>query len=254
VVLSAHDVLPREPRPGQRRAQRRLYDRVDAVVVHSEHGRRRLISEAGAPADRVHVIPHGAFTHLTEVRGAQALPPEWAAVEKPIVLFFGLLRPYKGLDVLLEAWRGVRDAELWIVGAPRMDIAKLQAAAPPSVRWLPRFVPDAELGAYFRRADLVVLPYREIDQSGVLFTALAFGRPLLLTDVGGFPEVAATGAAELVAPGRADELAEAMMSLLADPARRDRMAEAARTAAAGPYGWDAIGRRTLELYEQLIAS
>jgi glycosyltransferase involved in cell wall biosynthesis len=254
VVLSAHDVLPREPRPGQRRAQQRLYDRVDAVVVHSEHGRQRLIGEAGADPDRVHVIPHGAFTHLTEVQSARPLPPEWAAVEKPVVLFFGLLRPYKGLDVLLEAWRSVRDAELWIVGAPRMDISQLQAAAPPSVRWLPQFVPDEQLGAYFRLADLVVLPYREIDQSGVLFTALAFGRPLLLSAVGGFPEIAATGAAELVAPGRAEELAEAIVTLLADPARRDRMAQAARAAASGPYGWDAIGRRTLELYEQLIFS
>jgi glycosyltransferase involved in cell wall biosynthesis len=253
VVLTAHDVLPREPRPGQLRAQRRLYDRVDAVVVHSEHGRRRLIGEAGADPERVHVIPHGAFTHLTEVAGARPLPPEWAAVEKPVVLFFGLLRPYKGLDVLLEAWRGVNDAELWVVGAPRMDIAELRAVSPPSVRWLPRFVPDEELGAYFRRADLVVLPYREIDQSGVLFTALAFGRPLLLSAVGGFPEIAATGAAELVAPGRADELAAAIKSLLGDQSRRHRTAEAARAAAAGPYGWDAIGRRTLDLYEQLTA-
>lgn len=254
VVLSAHDVLPREPRAGQRHAQRRLYDRVDAVVVHSEHGRRRLVEEAGVDAGRVHVIPHGAFTHLTEVSGARPLPPELDRVEKPIVLFFGLLRPYKGLDVLLEAWRDVHDAELWIVGAPRMDITELRSASPPSVRWLPRFIPDEEVGAYFRRADLVVLPYREIDQSGVLFTALAFGRPLVLSAVGGFPEVAATGAAELVAPGRADELSEAITSLLADPARSQRMAEAARAAAAGPYGWDAIGRRTLELYEQLIAS
>lgn len=254
VVLSAHDVLPREPRAGQRRAQRRLYDRVDGVVVHSEHGRDRLVEEAGADPARIHVIPHGAFTHLTDVPRARPLPSDLDRVEKPVVLFFGLLRPYKGLDVLLEAWRGVDDAELWVVGAPRMDIAEMQAASPPSVRWVPRFVPDEELGAYFRRADLVVLPYREIDQSGVLFTALAFGRPLLLSAVGGFPDVAATGAAELVAPGRADELGEAITALLADPARRDRLAAAARAAAAGPYGWDAIGRRTLGLYEQLTAS
>src|SRR5919202_1549018 len=64
LVLTAHDVLPREPRPGQRTAQRRLYDRVDAVVVHSEHGRRRLVEALGVDAGRVHVIPHGAFDYL----------------------------------------------------------------------------------------------------------------------------------------------------------------------------------------------
>ncbi|MEA2142776.1 MAG: hypothetical protein QOI64_1206, partial [Solirubrobacteraceae bacterium] len=175
VVLTAHDVLPREPRRGQLAAQRRLYERVDAIVVHSEHGRARLVDVLGIDERKVTVIPHGAFTHLLDVPGERALPAELAGVDKPVVLFFGLLRPYKGLDVLLGAWRAADlDAELWIVGMPRMDVGPLRAAAPPSVRWVSRFVTDDEVAAYFRRADLVVLPYREIDQSGVLFTALAF--------------------------------------------------------------------------------
>ena len=144
------------------------------------------------------------------------------------MLCFGLIRPYKGIDVLLEAWRGIDDAELWIVGLPKTDLAPLRAAAPPGVRFVPRFVADAELPAFFRRADLVVLPYREIDQSGVLFTALAFGKPLLLSAVGGFPEVAATGAAELVAPGDHVALHAALARLLGDAAARERLAAAAR--------------------------
>jgi glycosyltransferase involved in cell wall biosynthesis len=276
LVLTAHDVLPREPRRGQLDAQRRLYERVDALVVHSEHGAARLRDELAIDPAKVHVIPHGAFAHLvpgaTEApqaapdaaapvsAGAQAaaprsLPPELAAVprERPVVLMFGLLRPYKGLDVLLEAWRGIDDAELWIVGLPKMDIGSLRAAAPPNVRFVSRFVADDEIPAYFQRADLVVLPYREIDQSGVLFTALAFGTPLLLSAVGGFPEVAATGAAELVAPGNPAALHAALRRLLADPAARARLAAAAREAAAGPYSWDAIGHQTLALYESLLA-
>jgi len=251
LVLTAHDVLPREPRAGQLGAQRRLYERVDALVVHSEHGRERLVGELGLDPAKVHVIRHGAFDHLTRLAGEQPLPPELAAVTKPVVLCFGLLRPYKGIDVLLEAWRGIEDAELWIVGMPRMPLAPLQAAAPPGVHFVPRFVADAELPAYFRRADLVVLPYREIDQSGVLFTALAFGRALLLSDVGGFPEVAATGAAELVAAGDPAALNAALTRLLGDPARRAALAAAAARAAAGPYAWDAVAARTLELYRVL---
>jgi glycosyltransferase involved in cell wall biosynthesis len=281
LVLTAHDVLPREPRPGQLDAQRRLYERVDAVVVHSEHGARRLRGELSIDPAKVHVIPHGAFTHFvpaarpdasvpaarvadrdaTAPAGAAAssprpLPPELAAVprERPVVLCFGLLRPYKGVDVLLEAWRGIEDAELWIVGLPKMDLAPLRAAAPPNVRFVSRFVADDEIPAFFGRADLVVLPYRDIDQSGVLFTALAFGTPLLLSAVGGFPEVAATGAAELVPPGDAPALHAALTGLLADPAARARLAAAAREAAAGPYAWDAIGERTLALYRSLLGS
>lgn len=161
------------------------------------------------------------------------------------------MRPYKGIDVLLEAWRGVEGGELWIVGAPRMDLAPLQAAAPPGVRFVSRFVPDPEVAAYFRRATCVVLPHTRVDQSGAAFAALAFGKPLLLTDVGGFPDLAATGAAALVPPGDPAALHAELTRLLADRDARARMGAAAAAAAAGPYSWDAIGRRTLEIYDEL---
>jgi glycosyltransferase involved in cell wall biosynthesis len=251
-VLTAHDVLPREPRPGQLAGQRRLYARMDAVVVHSEHGRGRLLDEVGLDPAKVEVIPHGAFTHLTTLEHEAPLPPELAAVDKPVVLLFGLLRPYKGLDILLDAWRGIDDAELWVVGRPFG--VSLPATPPPNVRFVPRFVSDAEIPALFRRADAVVLPYREIDQSGVLFTALAFGRPLVLSAVGGFPEIAATGAADMVPPGDPDALRTALARLLADPARREALAAAARRAADEQFSWDAIARRHLALYERLLAS
>jgi glycosyltransferase involved in cell wall biosynthesis len=252
LVLSAHDVLPREPRRGQLAAQRRLYDRFDAVVVHSEHGRRRLVGELGIDPDRVHVIPHGVFAHLADV----PLPPAAGGrapfqTEKPVVLCFGLMRPYKGIDVLLEAWRGIEDAELWIAGMPRMDISSLRASAPANVRFVPRFITDSELPAYFQRADLVVLPYREIDQSGVLFTALAFGKPLLLSDVGGFPELASTGAARIVPAGDPGALREALLELIGDPAALAALASRAREAAEGKYSWGAIAGQTLDLYRSL---
>jgi glycosyltransferase involved in cell wall biosynthesis len=254
LVLTAHDVLPREARHGQRQAQRRLYERFDAVVVHSEHGRTRLIEELGVEERRVHVIPHGAFQHLASPPATPAATPVESLPETdvPMVLCFGLMRPYKGIDLLLQAWRGIEGAELWVVGMPRMDISALRANAPAGVRFIPRFVTDAELPAYFERADLVVLPYREIDQSGVLFTALAFGKPLLLSDVGGFPEVAATGAARTFPAGDAHALHNALRELLEDPDARAALAERALAGADGPYSWDEIGRRTLALYEQLL--
>jgi glycosyltransferase involved in cell wall biosynthesis len=251
-VLTAHDILPREARPGQRAAQRRLYGRFDAVVAHSEHGRRRLVEELGVEPERVEVVPHGVFAHLAE-QSLPAGPPPFET-DLPVVLCFGLMRPYKGIDVLLDAWRGIDGAELWIAGMPRMDIARMRATAPPGVRFVPRFIGDTELPAYFRAASLVVLPYREIDQSGVLFTALAFGRPLLLSDVGGFPEMAATGAARIVPAGDPVALHEALVALLDDPAALREMAARAVQAGAGEYSWSSIARRTLALYERLRGS
>jgi glycosyltransferase involved in cell wall biosynthesis len=168
------------------------------------------------------------------------------------VLCFGLLRPYKGVDVLLEAWRGITGAELWVVGAPRMDTAPLHAAAPPGVRFVERFVSEGEAAALMRRAELAVLPYREIDQSGVLFTALGFGVPLVLTAVGGFPEIAGAGAATLVPPGDPAALHEALRTLLADPDERARLATAAQRLAADKHDWAAIARAHLELYAALL--
>jgi len=98
----------------------------------------------------------------------------------------------------------------------------------------------------------VVLPYREIDQSGVLFTALAFGKPLLLSDVGGFPEVAASGAARTFPAGDAAALHDVLCELLADRVALAQLAERARAAAAGTYSWREVARRTLELYELLL--
>lgn len=288
LVLTAHDILPREPRPGQLAAQRRLYGRFDAIVVHSERGRRRLVDELGVDGARVHVIAHGALrtsapgaASPSTSRSASGLPPSAIAppsamglpsemdppsattlpsemglpfqkTDRPVALLCGLLRPYKGLEDLIEAWRGIEGAELWIVGMPRYDICGLRRSAPASVRFWTRFVSDAQLAACLERADLVVLPYREADQSGVALTALGAGVPLLLSDVGGFPELAGTGAAKTFKAGDVRALQAALRELLGDRGALAEMAERARAAAAGPYSWDAIARRTLELYGTLL--
>ncbi len=241
-VLTMHNVI-RRPRSG-----RALAGRMDAVIVHTRHGAELL---GGGP--RVHVIPHGAFDHLTRQPDERPLPPELARVEGPVVLCFGVVRPYKGVDVLVEAFRSIAGAELWVVGRP-LGVSPEALAAPPGVRFVPRYVSDAELPAYFRRADLLVLPHRSVDVSGVLFAGLAFGKPMVLSDVGGFRELAEEhGAGRLVAPGDPRALAEAIGERLADPAARERLAERARAAAAGPYSWDSIAGRTLAVYEEVLA-
>ncbi len=181
------------------------------------------------------------------------LEPALAAVRRPVVLFFGLLRPYKGIETLLEAWRGVEGAELWIVGRARMAVPDVSA---PGVRYVPRYVSDPELAGFFRRADVVVLPYARtarFDFSGVLATALTFGRAIVVSDVGGFGEVAAQGAARLVAPDDPGALRSALTALLEDPAERERLGAAALAAARGPYSWDLAARETLALYATLGA-
>jgi glycosyltransferase involved in cell wall biosynthesis len=242
-VLTMHNVIRREA------VDQRLASRMDAVIVHTRYGAELL-----GGGERVHVIPHGAFEHLTRRRAEEPLPPELAAVDGPVVLCFGVIRPYKGADVLVEAFRQVEGAELWVVGRPlEVSMEHLRRLAPPGrVRFVDRYVSDAELPAYFRRADLLVLPHRNVDVSGVLFAGLAFGKAMVLSDVGGFRElVEEHGAGALVPPGDPGALAAEIGRLLADPDERRGLEESAAAAAAGPFSWDRIAGQTASLYEQV---
>src|SRR5436853_1818842 len=255
-VMTAHYILPPRPSRRQLRSARRVFGAMNAVVAHSEHSATRLRDEVGVEAARVRVIPHGAFDYLTRLPEEKPLPPELAGAEGPVILCFGLLRPYKGIENLIEAYgRIVGDAELWIVGNPRMDVEPLRRQATEAggrTRFVTRFVDEAEIPAIFRRADLVVLPYLDAEHSGVLYTGLAFGKPLVLSAVGGFPEVAATGAGRLVPPGVVDALAAALDDLVRDESARAELAAAATRAAAGPYSWEESARLHLDLYRELI--
>jgi glycosyltransferase involved in cell wall biosynthesis len=258
-VFTLHHYLPERPSRREVRAVRRRLESMDAVVMHSENGRRRIEEEFGVGQGLVEVIPHGALDYLTRQEREVALSPELAAVEGPVVLAFGIIRPYKGTDVLLRAFREVEGAELWIVGRPMMaarelgELRELAAEAKGKVRIIDRFIPDPEIPALMRRADLLVLPYRTVEQSGVLYTGLAFGKPMVLSAVGGFPEIAAHGAARLVKPGDVGELAAAVNELIADPEQRRRLATGAAAAAATHYSWREIGERHVELYGRLLA-
>jgi glycosyltransferase involved in cell wall biosynthesis len=257
-LMTAHYMLPKRPSRRRLATARRAFGRMDAVIAHSRQGARRLTEEVGIDPARVHVIHHGAFDYLTRLPEERPLPADLRGVEGPVILFFGLLRPYKGIDVLLEAFRSLRGAELWIVGNPRMPVEPLRrqaAQAPGTVRIVPRFITDPEIPAYFRRADVVVLPYRDVEHSGVVYTALAFAKPMVLSAVGGFPELAAEhGAARIVPPEQPAALAQALDELVEDDAARTELAAAARRAAEGAYSWDRIGAQTLTLYEELLAA
>jgi glycosyltransferase involved in cell wall biosynthesis len=241
-VLTLHNVIRRE------RSPRRLLDAFDAVIVHTRAGAELL-----GGGERVHVIPHGAFEHLTQRPDELALPPELVAVTRPVVLYFGVVREYKGVDVLLDAMRYVPEAELWVVGRP-LDVSmeRLRRLAPAGrVRFVDRYVSDAELPAFVRRADVLALPHRNVDMSGVLFTGLAFGKAMVMSDIGGFRElVEDEGAGRLVPPGDPEALGAALAELVEDAEQRRALERRAAAAAAGPYSWDRVAELTIAVYRE----
>jgi glycosyltransferase involved in cell wall biosynthesis len=251
VVFTAHDPLPNAGGAGRRRSFAATARSFQRVIVHSEWGRRALIGECGVDPGRIRVIPHGELAYL---RG-QPPAPLPVPGDGPLVALPGIIRPYKGADVLLAAWPAVRervpDARLAIAGRPMMDVSAL-AVGQPGVTLLPRFLSDPELAALLAAADLVALPYRSIDNSGVVFAALALGCAVVMSDVGGFRELhRRDGVGELVPAGDAAALAEAVAGVLADPDRRDRLQAASRRARDGRFGWPAIAAATEDVYREL---
>jgi glycosyltransferase involved in cell wall biosynthesis len=137
-------------------------------------------------------------------------------VDAPVFLFSGLLRPYKGWDVLLAAFAAVRKelpaALLVFAGEPWGEARRLPERAPAGVRLELRYLSEAERGEWFAACDAVVCPYRHATGSGVAADALAFSRPVIGTSVDGLLEIVEDGTSGLlVPPGDAAALAAAMV-------------------------------------------
>jgi glycosyltransferase involved in cell wall biosynthesis len=252
LVMTAHLVMPLRCSALQAVARRRLYESVDAIVVHTRQAKARLTDELGIDPAKVHLIRHGAIEHVAAIDGATPLPADLAAVEGPVVLCFGILRRDHAVDVLIEAWKGVAGAELWVVGPPQMPMDHLVRQAPPNVRFVPRFITDPEIAAFFQRADVVAMPYRVMESSGVLATALGFGKPIVGTPVGAFADLGALGAAQLVPLEDPEALRAALAGLIEDEDARARLAAGARAAARGEWSWDTIAAQTMELYGRVL--
>ena len=227
-VFTAHDLLPR--RTAHRTALwRRLLGRFDRVVVHSERGRETL-RDLGVDA---RVIPHPVFRRDVE-----------RADDGDTVLFFGIIRPYRGLDDALTATRSA-GARLIVAGDPTTPVERTAG-----VDWRLAWLSEQEVDRAHAEATVAVFPYRpELDQSGSLLRALGSGVPAVVYDVGGLAEPVERFGAGLVVPaGDVEALARALRQVLDDPAPFRAGAERARET----LTWDASASAHLELYGELL--
>ena len=244
-VAVVHNALPHERRPGDRALTRYALGACRGLVVLSDGVRADTDTLGlGIPVVRTDHPSYDVFGPAVpqiDARAALGLP-----ARAPVFLFFGFIRRYKGLHVLLDAMARVRarvpEAQLVVAGEFYADEAALRAkidALGGAVRLDARYVPDAEVGRYVCACDAVVQPYVSATQSGVAQIAFHFERPVITTDVGGLAETVPDGVAGLVVPPNdADALAGALVRFveerlgarLREGVRRER----ART------GWDAV--------------
>jgi glycosyltransferase involved in cell wall biosynthesis len=260
IAYTVHDPLPPAGRPAHRHYAR-LLSRVDAAIVHTPHLARQLIADYPSVAGRVHVVPHGgsALPPLTAADRAQARARLGLEVDRPVLLFFGMIKPYKGLEFLLEAMPAILAAFpraiLLVAGEALMpmravheQIERLGLRA--TVRLRESFVPQEEAPLYFAAADLLVAPYTDIAASGVVAQAQAYGLPAVVTRVGGLPEfVEPEGCGVVVPPRSPAALSEAIRGALADPAALAEMGRRARHRIGRDHDWGAVARQTLAVYQ-----
>jgi glycosyltransferase involved in cell wall biosynthesis len=240
LVFTAHDLLPRRTAK-KIELWRRLLDRFDRIVVHSERGRETLAA-LGADPERLRVIPHPVFPSDPARRD-----------DGRTVLALGMIRPYKGLGDAIEAVKRSDGARLLVAGEPLEPIEPYRAMAGDRAEWRLRYLAADEVDAALGESTLAVFPYRpEIDQSGALLRALGAGVPVVAYDVAGLADpVRRFGAGRVVTAGDVDALAGAITELIGDADALAAAREGARRARA-ELTWDAAAAAHLELYRELV--
>ncbi|MDH5201285.1 MAG: glycosyltransferase family 4 protein, partial [Candidatus Bathyarchaeota archaeon] len=233
VIVTVHNAEPHESGILRRLANRAVLPFAHRHVVHTEQNRRTLLTR-GMSEQRIAVVPIGIGSpvRIDNKTARSARQHMGLAKDAPVVLFLGNIRPYKGLEDLLAAFRQVvntlPEARLVIAGQPwgKRDglsehIRRLGLQSAVLTRF--EFIPDRAVADYFAAADVAAYPYTHFDaQSAAVCDALRHGCAIVVTNVGGLPDIVDDPAA-VVPPGAADLLAQALIRVLSDPALREKL-------------------------------
>lgn len=253
----------------ERRFYAKIYDRFDAVFVHYETNLREFQRVFPRSASRTHQIVHGnemIFELLADPAvDATALRHRYGIPRgQRVVLFFGTLSRYKGIDLLLDAFRSVAervpDAHLLLAGFPFSDFDPAEFLVRASsfglaerVSLVPRYVDSREVRALVAAGDVIVFPYRSVFQSGALHLACTFGAPIVATRVGANAELIRDGEnGLLVEPGDREALSAAIIRLLEDRALAASLGRAVALDARTKLSWAHPASVILDTYAELL--
>jgi glycosyltransferase involved in cell wall biosynthesis len=245
-VLTLHD-------PVQHYGERNLILAIVQWLAIRQSSRFILLSRSfiekgkrlGISSDCIDVIPHGEFSYYTRFRKVDSKGP------KSTILFFGRILPYKGLNILLDAFPLIKEripeARLFIIGSGNLKPYKERLQNLHDVIFVNRWIADDEVATFFQQADILVAPYIDASQSGVIPIAYAFKVPVIATRVGGLSEQVEDGKTGLlVNAGDATALAEACVCLLSNPSWATSLGEAGYQKAIREWNWDWIAEIVYE--------
>ena len=263
VVLTVHDVESFTGKQGSRsKAVARVYRLAHRLVVHNQTSRRELIAALGIQDEKITVIPHGNYLDFVETPSREAARQVLGLpASRKVVLFFGQIKEVKGLDLLLEAMSTVckvePEATLVIAGRPwKADFSQYEEM----IRQLGleercvlhiRYIPDAEVAAFYASADVVVLPYRRIYQSGVLLLAMSYAKAVVASDLPGMLDVIDPGQNGYVfTEGSSASLADVLLHVLENAQERELVAQRAFECVQTLHDWKLIGQQLAAVYQE----
>lgn len=264
LVYTVHNVLPHDTARRFAPVFRRLYQEMDGLICHTGEAKGRLVREFSVDPEHVWVIPHGPLLHDAKRSTVRESKRRLSLSEDEIlVVWQGIVRSYKGLNFLLEAWSRVEadslKARLLIAGTGEPGL--LEEIKEQVVRWSLhksvsldlRFIRDEELPTYYQAADIMVYPYREVTTSGALMTALALQKPIVATTLPAFKEVLRDGeTALLVNYGDVDGLAAALTRLIQNPKEREHLALHTALSQRSCHSWTKIANETRQCYSAVL--
>lgn len=271
IVYTAHDVVPHEPEIMPHDHCAWVYRNADAIIVHGQRLKALLLENFPVSPDKVHILPHGNYNFVADTPGAWNRNSARESLQLSdadcAVLFFGLIREYKGLDLLIDACKEIDDRglpdgkrlKLLIAGRSfknfwheagyqkRIDTANLGSTVSLHLGHIPML----DVPRFFNAADVVAIPYRRGSQSGVLQLTYSFAKAAVATRVGSLGEGPTSELTRFVEAGNASALADALYELLADPVAAATLGAKGRHYADAELGWAAIAAGTRRIYESL---
>ena len=261
VIHTVHDVVPLFSQGKMAGNLGDIFSQVDALVVHTADSQRQMLEQyPQISANHIHIIPHleeGVFIPPNANR-KQARNHLKIAPATPMILFFGNVKYYKGVDLLPEIFHRTKaiypDLQLWIVGKPdteddKIIVDKLKMIEGVNVR--DTFIPYEELWMCHLATDISIYPYRNIFQSGALLAGLSFGCAVVVTDVGGLPD-GVDGNGWIVPPENPQAFADALIEALSDKSRLHKMGQRSRQIIDERFGAKPIAQQHINLYQSLI--
>lgn len=220
----------------------------DAVIVHGKK-MKVILRNKNVREDKIYVVPHGEFSFYERWK-------KNVVNEDKSILFFGRIQDYKGLDYLIKAepliTSKVPDAKIVIAGSGSFEKYADMINNKSHFEIYNRFILDEEVATFFQNASVVVLPYTDGSQTGIIPIAYSFSKPVVATNVGSIPEVVDDGiTGYVVPPSNFEALADSIVKLLKDDELRKEMGKNAFKKTKNELSWDNIARKNIEIYKNV---